>query len=1168
PALPNSLCSNMASTANYNIKTFSGDDNEDIILWLKELHMCSQLFRWDNEYEKQILIIHLKGEARSWAAEYLSDHNFNVDLITFVAELRKRFESKGRDDFNLTNFIHMSPPKNREEFKKILRSATLLAEKGLMSFEALCQLIIKKVPEAFKAILVHTMENANTWQEFAHRADSTCWVAFPDHVFNAISCESKGQAGIQKQEIENCLLHGLSTHKTEQCFRILAFIKKEKIKDEKRKRDRFIKNRNKNVNQLSMEDEEANKSDLVYSVSSLSVGTSPFLLNGQILGHNYTFLIDTGADVSVLSTNLHMPVDQTNKHNMIIRSACGTSLKTENRTQKLNVLINGYKFSMNPLIVDTDLKFIIIGADVINKHPQILYECLNKINQTSHDIRNVIATNEIDIEFPEYKNLFQEDVNNSPCKEVQHHIDLERAKPIFCKPIRTPIHYESKIDDMIKQLLEKGIIKQSKSPWNSHVRIVPKKNGKLRMCLDYRPLNAETKKDKYPIPRIDEILDSLNGAEIFSTLDATSGYYQIKMSENSSPFTAFSWKRGHYEFNRMPFGLCNAPATFQRYMDTLFKGMEHFVLPYLDDLIIFSKTREEHVKHIKEVFNVLSKAQVVLNKSKCQFFRKELIILGNRISKGSVSPDPSKIKTIQAHKLPTTIQELRSFLGLVNFCREYLPRLSEVANPLFALLKGKTQKSKAQITHSLKSKDAFTQIKEMITSDLSKSQPDLQKPFILTTDASEIGIGAILAQRDSQGRLKMVSAFSKTLDPAQKNYSVTDKELLAIVKSLEHFRHFLLGKEFILRTDHRALTYLHTCKNPTSRLLRWSLRLQEFQFKIEYISGEKNSADSLSRLMHIKKVSQKENLSKDHVKSILDEYHHILGHGSSSNMIFAIRKRYFWFSMVDDIKDYVSRCKICLKGGFARINSKNLFIKTSKPNQLWEIDLLGKIRYKNQFRFIFVAVDHFTKYVETKVIKTKTSKDIKEAISSLIVNKHGKPETILSDCGLEFTSKEIEKFLKDLQIKHETGSPYHHQTTGCVERVNGTLMNKLKKICKFKQEKWQECVEKATLAVNLSFHRGIGTSPFIMQFKRLPELPIDRKLGKGRVFINEKFLYQKRAFIQEKYEKEIVKGTKEVKNDFKLGEKVLIYRKNSNKLASNWITGFHIIRVFNESVLV
>ncbi|MGL5708406.1 MAG: reverse transcriptase family protein, partial [Aeromonas sp.] len=329
-----------------------------------------------------------------------------------------------------------------------------------------------------------------------------------------------------------------------------------------------------------------------------------------------------------------------------------------------------------------------------------------------------------------------------------------------------------------------------------------KKNGEMRLCIDFRELNRITIKDKYPLPRIDDILDSLAGAKVFSTLDATSGYFQIAINENDRPKTAFAWRGGLYEFNRMPFGLCNAPATFQRAMDKMFKNENGiFVIPYLDDIIVYSKSIEDHKKHLSLVFKKIKMAGLSLNRAKCKLFKTEISILGNRVSEGLIIADPEKLEAINKYLEPKTIKELRSFLGLANFCREFVKEFALLAEPLFKLLKGTKKSSNHKIDFTECESKAFIELKRRIVTSHTRNQPDMEKPFVLTTDASEKGIGAILSQRGKNNENITISAFSKTLDKCQQNYSTTDKELLAIIKGVEHYRHYLLGREFTLNTD-------------------------------------------------------------------------------------------------------------------------------------------------------------------------------------------------------------------------------------------------------------------------------------------------------------------------------------------------------------------------------
>ncbi|KAF9761100.1 Retrovirus-related Pol polyprotein from transposon [Nosema granulosis] len=883
---------------------------------------------------------------------------------------------------------------------------------------------------------------------------------------------------------------------------------------------------------------------------------NPFFTKIIIEGKQRNCLIDTGADVSIIHKNMLPKQANAEEFYGIIKTADGTRMRIKSRTRGLSGIIFDTKIMFDPLITEQEPDYIILGVDILKKYPNVLLQVLDRNWPKVHNIQK--CDQEMERIKTDFRDLFKDTIEkHKPCTVRRHYINTGNSLPIYCRPGRVPINFEKSVEEEVRKNLEMGIISESESPWNSRIVPVTKKDGSLRMCIDFRPLNKITIKDRYPIPRIDEILDLLSGATIFTTLDATSGYYQLLMADEDKEKTAFSWKGGHYEFNRMPFGLCNAPATFQRAMDYVLReerGM--FVIPYLDDIIIYSKDLETHVIHVRQVLHKLREAGIILNIKKCKFAMREVKILGNVVAEGIIKPDPEKVECIKSYPLPRTIKELRAFLGLVNYCREFITAYTRRAKPLFDLLKGETKRSVKTIIHSEETISAFKELRDIITENTERAQPDFNKEFVLTTDASDTGIGAILAQIDDQGRERMISAYSKNFDKHQNNYSVTDKELLAVVKSIEHYRHYLLGKEFLLRTDHKALTYLWESKNPSSRLLRWSMKLQEYKFRLEYIKGENNAADGYSRICHIKKSVQ--SFSETEKFNIIEEYHRALGHGSPNNMKASILQRYKWDGIYKDIENYVANCQICKRFGGPIVNTKNKCIQTKHPNELWEIDLAGKIDDKGNGFFIIVCIDHYTKWIETKTILRKTASEIVKAIKELILDKHGVPERILTDSGLEFNNQFTRDLSREHGFKWEFSSPFHHQTTGAVERVIQTLCNKIKKLSEYGSKNIRRCVEEATLAVNLSFNRAIGTSPFIFRKGRLPELPIDIQLGQPRINVSRKKIMNKRKTVFLKYKHQIEKGKVQTKNAYKEGDKVLIFRSTQNKMKPNWHQGYVI----------
>ena len=426
---------------------------------------------------------------------------------------------------------------------------------------------------------------------------------------------------------------------------------------------------------------------------------------------------------------------------------------------------------------------------------------------------------------------------------LQHSINTGSAPPIRQPPRRVPKHKQQEARQLIQSMLDRNIIAKSHSPWSSPIILVQKKDGSLRFCVDYRKVNEVTRKDAYPLPRIDETLDTLAGSLWFTTLDLLSGYWQVEVEEKDRDKTAFCTREGLFHFNVMPFGLCNAPATFQRLMDMLLAGLLwESCLVYIDDVIIMGKDVQSHLNNMAAVFSRLRDAGLKVKPSKCEFFKKEVKFLGHIVSNHGISTDPLKTDKIAQWPTPINQQQLQQFLGLASYYRRFVRGFAAICRPLYQL----TEKN-APFRWTSECDNAFCELKQLLTSAPVLSYPDFSKPFILDTDASNVGIGAVLSQNHN-GMEHVVAYASKSLTKAERNYSVTRRELLAIVTFTNHFRQYLLGREFVLRTDHHSLSWLRNFKNPDGQLARWLERLAEYNFRIEHRAGCKhNNADSLSR---------------------------------------------------------------------------------------------------------------------------------------------------------------------------------------------------------------------------------------------------------------------------------------------------------------------------------
>lgn len=986
---------------------------------------------------------------------------------------------------------------------------------------------------------------------------------------------------------KKCVLHGDGRHNTEECF-TLKKLREKGI----RMIDKVEKELEQNTSSEVENEVELNKKTGIYSLFSNVLMENPFKIKARIGDKYFPTLLDTGADISLVHLNF-LPKDfvikTQRKYDQSFKSASGGHINIVGTVKNLPVYIDNKLFLIEAFVTKDKPEYIIIGVNILLRHPDLIKKIINDshptntINKIDMKINNLSQTfnqeNVIATFLKKYESVFNSEISQDRlCTSIRHEINLHEGRPFREYNSRIPVHWDEEINMEIKKLQKNGIIKESTSPFCSRIVPVRKTDGTLRLCIDFRTLNSHTIKDSYPLPRIDEILDSLAGATYFSILDMTSGYSQIAIREEDSHKTAFAYKNGLYEFTRMPFGLCNAPGTFQRAMNTIFKEiLGVFVIPYLDDIIIFSKTEAEHIQHLEIVFGKIKAANLTLNKNKCSFLKKEIKILGNIVSQRIIKPDPQKIHAIKNYNKPKNIRELRAFLGLCNYVRHFVKKFAQISQPLTDLLKGESKRSVKIIIWNQNIENAFSKLKNCILTSTYRHQPDFTKKFILTTDASEKAIGACLSQQDEEGNENLIYTFSKIMDKAQMNYSVTDKELLAVVKSVEYFRHYLVGKTFELRTDHKALEFLKSAKHTSGRFLRWSLKLQEYDYECVYIKGEENKADGLSRYVNSCCTSQKTKDKRitihknDEKNLIISEYHIKTGHGSPNNMKFLIREKYFWEGMFNEIENFVKGCITCQKNGGERIQTKNKIIRTERPNQLWQCDLIGRLTsHDGSNKFIFVAVDHYSKWVEAKIINRKTGIEIKEAIEDLIIKKHGIPETLLTDNGLEFRNSHITDLSKKYKFTIQNNSPGNHKTMGLVERTNQTLFHKLQKLSNYGEDPWEDYLQAANDAVNISFNRSINTSPFAFKYGKHPLLNIDKRL---RVTVNKKDisnLHQQKDKLFESYAlRDIQKGKRRCSADFKIGENVLVFNKEMrSKLESKWEDGYKIEGIVSEDAFL
>lgn len=528
---------------------------------------------------------------------------------------------------------------------------------------------------------------------------------------------------------------------------------------------------------------------------------------------------------------------------------------------------------------------IIIGGlyTALNWETQILFECkqpckieihqplkacdinIIELNNISFkeggfiDVFNNIKTDHLNSEeekslkkvISAYKDIiYQEGEDLSFSNQIKHEIKTSDEIPVYSKSYRYPYVHKAEIQDQISKMLKQNIIRPSYSPWSSPIWIVPKKadasgKRKWRLVVDYRKLNDKTIDDRYPLPNITEILDKLGRCMYFTTLDLASGFHQVEVARQDIKKTAFNVENGHYEFTRMPFGLKNAPATFQRVMDNVLQELQNKIcLVYMDDIIVYSTSLIEHTQNLKQVFDALRKANLKIQMDKSQFFKKEVTFLGHIVTQQGIKPNPEKIAAVQRFSIPKTPKQIKEFLGILGYYRKFIKDFSKLTKPMTSKLK----KNEKIDINDPKYVECFNICKDILTTEPILAYPDFSKQFILTTDASKYAIGAVLSQIQN-GSEHPICYASRTLNDHEINYSTIEQELLAIVFGTKYFRPYLFGRKFKIVTDHKPLNWIMSLKEPNSKLVRWRLKLEEFDYTIEHKAGKMNgNADALSRL--------------------------------------------------------------------------------------------------------------------------------------------------------------------------------------------------------------------------------------------------------------------------------------------------------------------------------
>ena len=756
--------------------------------------------------------------------------------------------------------------------------------------------------------------------------------------------------------------------------------------------------------------------------------------------------------------------------------------------------------------------------------------------------------NEIEAEIRQkFAEMFREELplEMPPDRGVEHRIELvEGAQPQSRGIYRLSYAEQHELKRQLQELTDQGFIRPSQSPWGAPVLFVPKKNGKLRMCIDYRALNKLTVKNSYPIPRIEDLIDQLAGSQIFSKIDLCSGYHQVRVAEADVQKTAFKTRYGLYEFVVLPFGLCNAPATFMRTMNhVLHEYLDKFCVVYLDDILVYSPNISQHKEHLRLIFSRLQEQKLYVSDKKCDIGKQEVEFLGHLISPNGIAVLQDKVQIIQEWPQPKNVSELRSFLGLANYYRKFIKGSSAIARPLTDLLK-----SSQEWEWTEKQQSAMDQLKQALVSAPVLLIPDPQLPFELTTDASDQAIGAVLTQDHGAGH-QPIAYENRKLNSAEQNYPTHEKELLAIVHAVKTWRHYLDAQEFVVHTDHSPLTYLQSQPKLSKRQARWLEVLQELKFSIKYKAGKDNIvADALSRVQHgaecsALQISQVSTDFADRVKAayqhdavcqkmirrptrgvrwdgnkllkhigggwkwwipadkelrnqLLQEHHDapMAGHLGRNKTLKRLQCSFYWPKLTSDVQHYVGKCLQCQRNKANHQKSMGLLQPLPRPDDRWteiSMDFVGPLpKTPRGADFLLVIVDRYSKMIQLIATHQRLkAAELADIFFRHIVRLFGIPEQIVSDRDTRFMSN----FWRALWLKCGTqmglSSSYHPQTDGQTERANKTVEEILRSYVSATGTDWDLQLSAAEFAYNSNVHATTGFTPFYLTFGREPLTP-------------------------------------------------------------------------------
>ena len=765
----------------------------------------------------------------------------------------------------------------------------------------------------------------------------------------------------------------------------------------------------------------------------------------------------------------------------------------------------------------------------------------------------------------QFQDIFEEPKVLPPFRRNHDHkiVLKEVSNPVNQRPYRYAVQQKNEIDKMIQDLLQAGTVQPSSSPYASPVVLVKKKDNTWRLCVDYRKFNEMTVKDRFPIPLIEDLMDELGGSCIYSKIDLRAGYHQVRMAENDIHKTAFRTHSGHYEYLVMPFGLTNAPATFQGLMNHVFsKCLRKFVLIFFDDILIYSSSLEEHLVHLRVVFELMRLNKLFAKRSKCEFATDRVEYLGHFIQANRVATDPSKLKAVREWPVPKNLKALRGFLGLAGYYRRFAKHFGTIARPLTALTK------KDAFAWNEEAQGAFEELKETLCNAPVLALPRFDKQFVVETDACGVGIGAVLMQDGHP-----LAYISRHLKGKQLHLSIYEKELLAVVYAVQKWRHYLLTSHFIIKTDQRSLKYLLEQRLNTPIQQQWLPKLMEFDYEIQYKQGKDNvAADALSRvegaeIQHMAmtvlecdllKQIQQEYTNDEAIKALIEglkqnpkfkkdyswsleilrrkskivvpksvtlrnsilEWLHGSGQGGHSGRdvtVQRVKSLFYWKCLTKGIQNYLRSCRVCQSCKYDTAANPGLLQPLPIPEAVWvdiSMDFIEGLPTSFGKSVIFVVVDRLSKSAHFMALSHPfTAVSVAQTFLDIIFKLHGFPRSIVSDRDKVFLSDFWQELFKLQGCSLNMSTAYHPQSDGQTEVVNRCLETYLRCMTSDKPHLWSKWLPLAEYWYNTNYHSSTRITPYEAVYGQLPPVHLPYLAEETRVHTVAKCLEDREKML-------------------------------------------------------